>query len=115
MANPPCETEDGNPAIFMGTFLNNGQSVCLCENCLPQWAAAVVTEFTGVDVSPAFELAAQAQAEPAGTAEGAPTDEAPPEAPSDTDTPSGLSAGVAVESESLESIKARTATRVGKK
>lgn len=79
---PACMSEDGNPAVFVGTMLQTGDSVALCDNCLANWAVAVVSTMTGID--PAPFIAAISEDAPT-TAEGAPTDEPPPPAPADPD------------------------------
>lgn len=83
MALPACMSDDGNPAVFVGTMLQTGDSVALCDNCLANWAVAVVSTMTGVD--PAPFIAAISEDVPT-TAEGAPTDEPPAPAPADTDS-----------------------------
>lgn len=83
MALPACMSDDGRPAVFVGTMLQTGDSVALCDECLVMWAAAVLNTMTGVD--PAPFLAAISEDVPT-TAEGAPTDEPPPPAPADTDS-----------------------------
>lgn len=55
MANPPCMSEDGNQAVFLGTFLAEGQTVALCDECLVPWSAALLQAMTGVDPKPFLE------------------------------------------------------------
>jgi len=52
MAGVACMSEDGNPAVFVGTMLENGESVRLCDVCLVAWAASVLNLMTGVDPEP---------------------------------------------------------------
>lgn len=52
MAPPQCESGDGNPAVFVGTFLQTGQPVALCDDCLVPWSAALLQAMTGVDPTP---------------------------------------------------------------
>ena len=82
MAMPACMSDDGRPAVFVGTMLQTGDSVALCDECMVPWAAAILNAMTGVDPTPF--LAAVSEDAPT-TAEGAPTDEAPAPAPADTD------------------------------
>lgn len=82
MAMPACMSDDGRPAVFVGTMLQTGDSVALCDECMVPWAAAILNAMTGVDPTPF--LAAVSEDVPT-TAEGAPTDEPPAPAPADTD------------------------------
>lgn len=50
MAGPPCMSNDGNAAVFVGTFLENGDSVALCGECLPGFAIALTAGMTGTDI-----------------------------------------------------------------
>jgi hypothetical protein len=43
---------DGRNAVFVGTMLQTGDSVALCDECLVPWAAAVLHAMTGVDPAP---------------------------------------------------------------
>lgn len=52
MANPPCMSDDGNAAVFVGTMLATGDAVALCDECLVGWAAALLNVMTGVDPTP---------------------------------------------------------------
>jgi hypothetical protein len=52
MANPPCMSQDGNPAVFVGTMLATGDAVALCDECMVPWAAALLNAMTGVDPTP---------------------------------------------------------------
>ncbi len=84
MAMPQCMSDDGNQAVFVGTMLQTGDAVALCDQCIVPWAAALLNVMTGVD--PAPFLAAVSEPDPvAGVAEGAPSDEPPPAAPADSD------------------------------
>lgn len=62
MALPACMSDDGNPAVFIGTFLENGDSVQLCEDCLPQFAVAVAAQMTGIEVQELAGIVARLQA-----------------------------------------------------
>lgn len=84
MALPSCMSEDGRQAVFVGTMLQTGDAVALCDECLVMWAAALLSTMTGVDPEPF--LRAISQADPAGdTTAGAPSDEPPAPAPADND------------------------------
>lgn len=52
MATPPCMSDDGNPAVFVGTMLATGDAVALCDECLVSWTAALLNVMTGVDPTP---------------------------------------------------------------
>lgn len=106
MAAPACMSDDGNPAIFVGTFLQNGDAVALCEDCLPQFAVAIAAQMTGIEVEQLAGIVAHLAAgdveDPAGaaaevaapvhtTATGAPSDEPPAPAPADSDDGDALS------------------------
>jgi hypothetical protein len=42
-------SNDGNAAIFIGTFLSSGDAVALCNDCMPAWASAVTSGMLGID------------------------------------------------------------------
>lgn len=104
MAGPTCMSNDGRPAVFVGTFLQNGDTVALCEDCLPQFLTAVLAQMTGVEIGrlaaeiarlsdgapedPAA-VAAEMAAPPHQVSHGAPGDEPPAAAPADTDDQAG--------------------------
>lgn len=52
MAAPPCMSDDGNQAVFVGTMLQTGDAVALCDECLVAWSAALLNAMTGVDPTP---------------------------------------------------------------
>lgn len=52
MANPPCMSDDGKPASFIGTFLATGDTVALCDDCMVPWTAAILNAMTGLDPTP---------------------------------------------------------------
>jgi hypothetical protein len=85
MAPPQCMRGDGNPVELMGTFLSTGESVAVCKDCLPAYAAALLQTLTGIDTSVVFTLQEEVAEQVAQAAEGAPTDEPPAPQPSDTD------------------------------
>lgn len=88
MAAPQCMSEDGRQAVFVGTMLQTGDAVALCDECLVMWAAALLQAMTGVDPQPF--IAAMSEDDPAGdVTAGAPTDEPPAPAPADTDDDAG--------------------------
>ncbi len=100
MAAPLCMSNDGNPAVFIGTFMSSGDSVALCNDCMPSWAGAVLAGMLGIDpdlfsaavaameqdanggnaMEPQETAAPPAMVEPPNTA-----GSAPPPAPADTD------------------------------
>jgi hypothetical protein len=47
-----CQSEDGRQAVFVGTFLNTGDAVAVCDECLVSFCAAVLNSMTGVDPEP---------------------------------------------------------------
>ena len=49
---PECMAEDGQAAVFVGTFLQNGQSVAVCDEHLVYFAADTLHTMTGVDPAP---------------------------------------------------------------
>lgn len=75
---------DGRPAVFVGTMLETGDAVALCDICLVGWAAAVLNTMTGVDPEPFLRAVSEPDDVPT-AAEGAPTDEPPAPAPADSD------------------------------
>jgi len=44
-------SDDGNNAVFIGTFLQSGDAVTLCGECLPLWAAGLIEVMIGADMS----------------------------------------------------------------
>lgn len=64
MANPPCMSNDGNAAVFVGTFLENGDSVALCDACMVPWAAAVLEVTTGIDPAPFIRAISEGPEQP---------------------------------------------------
>ena len=104
MARPACNSDDGNPAIFVGTFLSDGSAVALCEDCLPQFCVAVAAQTQGIDVEklaaavvalageeidPAPRDPAEVAYPPHDVTHGAPSDEPPAPAPADDDQEAG--------------------------
>jgi hypothetical protein len=77
-------SDDGNPAVFVGTMLETGNAVALCDECLVGWTAALLNLMTGVDPTPflaaisedAIDLEGNEQATPAGLPPEATADEA---------------------------------------
>ena len=49
---PECMAEDGQAAVFVGTFLQNGQSVAVCDEHLVYFCADTLHTMTGVDPAP---------------------------------------------------------------
>jgi hypothetical protein len=45
-------SSDGNSAVFVGTMLETGDAVALCDECMVPWAAALLNAMTGVDPTP---------------------------------------------------------------
>lgn len=82
MAMPACMSDDGRPAVFVGTMLQTGDSVALCDECMVPWAAAILNAMTGVDPTPFLQAVSE---DVPTSAESAPTDEPPAPAPHDTD------------------------------
>lgn len=52
MAAPQCMSDDGNNAVFVGTMLETGDAVALCNECLVGWSAALLSVMTGIDPGP---------------------------------------------------------------
>ena len=50
MANPPCQSDDGNAAIFTGTNFDTGDSVMLCPVCMVTFCATIIEGLTGLPV-----------------------------------------------------------------
>lgn len=51
-------SDDGNAAVFTGTFFDSGQSVTVCSECFVSFAAGTLQAITGApigDVLAAFE------------------------------------------------------------
>lgn len=63
MANPPCMSNDGRPAVFLGTFLEGGETVALCDECLVAWSAALLQSMTGVDPTPFLQAISEGAVE----------------------------------------------------
>lgn len=54
---PPCMSDDGNAAVFVGTLLESGNSITVCPDCLVSFALSIVESNTGLPIA---ELIAQA-------------------------------------------------------
>jgi len=50
MAGIACQSDDGNNAVFVGTFLESGDSVTVCRDCLQAWSTALAQELTGAPI-----------------------------------------------------------------
>lgn len=77
---PNCMADDGLGAVFVGTFLSNGQSVAVCDEHLVYFCADTLHTMTGVDPMPF--LAAISDDGP----------EAPPDDPEEPPQRTGVSA-----------------------
>lgn len=64
MAGPPCMSSDGNPAVFVGTFLQNGDAVALCGDCLPSFLLSAAALAIGLDPAELEQFANERTAEP---------------------------------------------------
>lgn len=49
---PECMAQDGQAAVFVGTFLQNGQSVAVCDEHLVYFCADTLSTMTGLDPTP---------------------------------------------------------------
>lgn len=70
--NPECQYSDGKQAVFIGTNLNSGETVTLCEDDFLTFCEAAVEGFTGVpihEVIAGIIVALAADAEAAAEAE----------------------------------------------
>lgn len=63
MANPPCQFDDGNAAIFTGTNFDTGDSVMLCPPCLVSFCATIIEGMTGIPVSALIDAAQSGELE----------------------------------------------------
>lgn len=90
MAGPACMSDDGRPAVFVGTMLETGDSVALCDVCLVGWVAAVLNVMTGVDPQPFLQAISEDEPIPYEVVPGA-GGEPPDVQPHDTD-PEAISA-----------------------
>lgn len=59
MAAPQCMSQDGNTAVFVGTMLQTGDAVALCDECLVPWSAALLQAMTGVDPTPFLQAVSE--------------------------------------------------------
>lgn len=87
MAAPQCQSGDGNPAALIGTFLEGGQPVALCNDCLVPWAAALIEGMTGYEMAPVLAAALADDGEEPGEGSGEPAGEEQ-ESPGEPDPPS---------------------------
>lgn len=90
MAGPACMSNDGRMAVFVGTMLETGDSVALCDICLVGWAAALLNVMTGVDPTPFLAAVSEDEPIPYDVVPGA-GGEPPDVQPHDTD-PEAISA-----------------------
>lgn len=42
--SPPCSNDDGNPGVFIGSWLQTGDSAVVCVECLPYYATALAAQ-----------------------------------------------------------------------
>jgi len=49
---PSCMADDGQAAVFVGTFLTNGEAVALCDEHMVYFCASTLQDMTGVDPAP---------------------------------------------------------------
>jgi hypothetical protein len=54
-------SDDGRPAVFVGTMLETGDAVALCDECLVPWTAAVLHALTGIDPTPFLEAVSEVE------------------------------------------------------
>ena len=88
MASPACMSDDGRDAVFVGTMLQTGDAVALCDECLVPWSAALLQALTGVDPTPFLRAVSdsevtveEVEAAEAAAADDANDAEAPPTPP----------------------------------
>lgn len=79
---------DGRPAAFIGTMLETGDTVTLCDDCMVLWLAAVLSAVTGVDAAPF--IAALSDPSPDSDGVGSPAPDPEPEGPGE---PIGVTKG----------------------
>lgn len=88
MAAPACMSDDGNTAVFIGTYLESGETIAVCDECMVAWSAAMLNAMTGIDPTPFLQAISEDAPEevppaepgvPAAPAETA--EEAPPPSP----------------------------------
>jgi hypothetical protein len=84
MAQILCMTEGHGPATFVGTFFPDGSGVRLCDECMPNFCAAVFQRMTGVDMSPALYLASEEGQDGLPDPDGSPEEVAAPSTASPT-------------------------------
>lgn len=80
MAQPvACQFEDGQNAVFVGTFLESGQAVALCTDHLVDFMTVTLQEMTG---APVVDLIAKQLEELSAEGEPAPKTPTPNDGPS---------------------------------
>jgi hypothetical protein len=72
-------SDDGKPAVFLGTMLADGTTVAVCDECLVMFCASMLETMTGVDPAPFL----RAISEDVDTADPTSADAAADEAPAD--------------------------------
>ena len=84
--------DDGRTAVFVGTFLADGDSVSLCDECMVPFAAALLHAMTGVDPTPFLQAVSDSEVtvEQVENAEAA---DSSPAAGDDTDPPPQSASG----------------------
>ena len=87
--------QDGQAAVFVGTFLQNGQSVAVCDEHLVYFCADTLATMTGLDPTPFIAAISDEPGEevplepPAEPAEPEPVEEEPVVVPTPPTPPSG--------------------------
>lgn len=56
MAMPACMSDDGNPAVFVGTMLQTGDAFTLCEDCFGAWVATIFAGLSGIELGVAVRM-----------------------------------------------------------
>jgi len=84
MANPPCQSDDGNAAIFTGTNFDTGDSVMLCPACMVSFCATIIEGMTGLPVAALLDAANSGELSPDEPGDGTPSEDDTPDEDSAT-------------------------------
>lgn len=67
MAIEPCQNGDGNPSVYLGTFLSTGDTDRLCQECLPVYLTGLLAALTDTDPDAIASVVMAAQDEETAT------------------------------------------------
>jgi hypothetical protein len=56
MASLPCQFHEDQGAVFIGTFLETGMSLTVCQECLRDFFATTLEEMSGIPITAILQM-----------------------------------------------------------